>query len=522
MKLISMLATAGKDDAFAVVDGRRRRSRIDLIAATNRYMECMSAAGLVSGSRTLALLEQDVHGLVFLAAASALGIKVLMPYNLAQAAAPEWAELISAARPEFVVTTRDVGERVRGAAQTEQIPLLRLPVDRDDIGVLEVDQALSGEALVARSVLPVEEFLVLFSSGTTGSAKAICVSEDLVCRRIRSVTKQLQFSSVARVFMSGLINNTTGVIFGFGAMMHGSTLVYPPERAPETWPAAVAANRVTHIMLRPAAMRRFIAAALDNGTDLESLNVVAYGAAPLPRQLLERGRALTRSEWLQGYGLSETFGPFCWLDESGHAEGRHRAGVYCVGRPDDTIEVRIEPTAEHPHPRGEILLRSDRIMQGYCDPSVERVKPLDTWFRTGDIGEWAPTGDLLLKGRVQATILNENGHRIHPEEVEAVLATLDDVDEVAVVGLRGPDCVSEKVVAAVHGPLTANSDIHIVNRIRVALTGVLSEELWPELLYPCAHPLPVNVGDKVDRLSVVASLDPALLIPLTSTGADRS
>ncbi|MEG8179023.1 AMP-binding protein [Nocardia terpenica] len=512
MKLVSMLARARATDTFAVLDGPHRRTRRDLLAATARCADRMRAAGLRPGRRVLALLDQDARGLVFLAAASAVGVKVLMPYDLARAAEPEWARLVTLSRPDCIVTTRDVGDAVRAAAHADRIPVLYVGADP-----LGADPA--GESVPAEIAAPVTEFLVLFSSGTTGRAKAICVSEDLVCRRILSVTRALRFGPATRAFMSGLINNTTGVIFGFGALAHGSALIYPPDRRPETWPAVVAETGATHIMLRPAALRRFVDAALAQGADLGSLEVVAYGAAPLPRRLLEQARALTGCAWIQGYGLSETFGPFCWLDETGHAEGRYRAGVYCVGRPDDTVELRLEPTPEHPAPRGEILLRAGRIMQGYYDPGTDRVTPLGGWFRTGDIGEWSPSGDLLLKGRIQATILGDNGHRVHPEEVEAALAGVADVDEVAVVGLRGADGISEKVVAAVRGPLLAHSAAAIRDRVRAGLTGVLSEELWPELLYPCAHPLPVNAGDKVDRRRLAESLDPTLLIPLT--GADR-
>ncbi|MFI5782451.1 class I adenylate-forming enzyme family protein [Nocardia sp. NPDC051570] len=507
MKLVSMLADAGADDAFTVIDGPRRHSRRDLVAATASGAQRLRAAGLGPGRRVLALLDQDWRGLVFLAAASAVGVKVLMPYNLTRAAAPEWARLITAALPECVVTTREVGESVRAALAAEHVPLLDLSATT---GIEGTDPAV----LLRESADPVDEFLVLFSSGTTGPAKAICVSEDLVCRRIHAATAQLRFGPAARAFMSGLINNTTGVIFGFGAMLHGSTLVYPPDRRVETWPAAVAAHAATHIMLRPAAMRRFVDTAVADGTDLGCLEVIAYGAAPLPRRLLEQARARTDCQWVQGYGLSETFGPFCWLDETGHAEGRYRAGVYCVGRPDDTVDIRLESTPEYPYPKGEILIRSDRIMRGYYDPAAGLARPLGEWFPTGDIGEWAPSGDLLLKGRIQAAILSENGHRVHPEETEAALATLDGIDEIAVVGLRESDGVTERVVAAIRGPLLSHSATEIRDRVRAGLLGVLSEELWPDLLSPHPDPLPVNVGDKVDRHRIVECLDPTLLIAL--------
>jgi acyl-CoA synthetase (AMP-forming)/AMP-acid ligase II len=507
----STSAVAGADPgggrARVFADGRAW-SRSELTAWTAHLERTLRAAGLGPGGSVLALLDHDPAGLCFLAAASALGLRVLMPYNLHRAALPEWTAIAAAARPDAVVHLR------ADAAGTEELRALGLPVVRPPAGPPDVPEAGPAVPVVSHPE-PVRDFLVLFSSGTTGAPKAISVSEELVCLRVAAVTERLAFSAHARVLMSGLLNNTTGVIFSFGALLHDAALFFPRGRDLADWPAQVAEHRATHVMLRPIAMKRFVAAAEERGTDLSSLRVVAYGAAAMPRDVLARGRRLMPCAWVQGYGLSETYGPFCWLDEDAHREGRGLRHVYNVGRPDATLEVRLLPVdGGHADGVGEIAVRGAARMQGYCDVATGRVGPPREWMRTGDLGVWSPDGDLLLKGRRAGSLLSADGHRIYPEEVESVLAAVPGVDDAVLVGVAGDGPVP-RPVACVAGPLCARGPDAVREAVTAALTDVLSPEKWPDLLWASPAPFPRSANDKVRRGDVAAAADPASLVPLT-------
>jgi acyl-CoA synthetase (AMP-forming)/AMP-acid ligase II len=356
----------------------------------------------------------------------------------------------------------------------------------------------------------VPNFLVLFTSGTTGAPKAISVSEEVVARRVASVSDRLAFGPDSRVLMSGLLNNTTGVIFSFGALRHGAVSVFPDTRDVTTWPSEVARHGITHVMLRPVAMRRFLETAATSPADLSSLRVVAYGAAAMPRAVLDAGRRLLPCDWVQGYGLSETYGPFCWFDEPGHRADRHRRHTYCVGRPDDTLEVRLEPVEGHPDDgTGEVLVRGPALMEGYLDVGTGALHPPGEWLRTGDLGRWSPEGDLLLKGRLAGSLLSADGHRIYPEEVEAVLADVPGVDDVVLVGAAG-----ERPVACLSGELGRSDDAVVRRAVTEALRAVLSPEKWPDLVSVTSAPFPRSANDKVMRAAVAGGISRARLIEL--------
>ena len=507
-KLVTMLLRPGTapDGPPCLLDGARSYTRRQVGNAVARTVAALRAEGIGTGDRVLALLDHDADGVFFLAAASALGLRVLMPYNLQAAALSEWRNIIASARPDVVVHLKqDAGtvHELRGLGPR----VVRLAPDTPDAG--EADEPLELD-----HPAPVENFLILFTSGTTGAPKAISISEALICRRVVSVTDHLKFSGDARIFMTGLLNNTTGVIFSFGALLHDALLVFPDGRNLADWPAQVAAHRATHVMLRPIAMKRFTDAAEATGADLGSLRVVAYGAASMPRAVLEHGREVMPCDWVQGYGLSETFGPFSWLDEAGHSERRYRDHAYCVGRPDDTLEVRLLPVTGHPEGVGEVALRGDAVMEGYYDVATRRVEPPGEWLRTGDLGQWSPAGDLILKGRINSSLMSANGHRIYPEEVEAVLAELPGVDEVVLIGVAGQGTLEDRPTACFSGPLSREEPAAVRRAVAGRLGQVLSREKWPDLVYASPEPFPKSGNDKVMKGEVAKGIRPEALIQL--------
>lgn len=505
--LLSMLVNGDLAGGVRLIDGDCRYTRAEAVAAVAGHVDRLRRHGVERGQRVLALFDHDLDGVFFLAAASALGLRLLMPYNLRAAALAEWRSIVRSAQPDVVVVLKR--DRTGGDALREiGARVLDLPRDRDAPGVA----ADVADLVRLADAAPVENFLVLFTSGTTGSPKAVSVSEEVVCRRVASVSARLGFDADARVFMSGLLNNTTGVIFSFGALLHDAVLVFPENREIATWPAQVAAHRATHIMLRPVAMKRFVDSA--SSVDLSGLRVVAYGAAAMPRAVLERGRALMPCDWVQGYGLSETYGPFCWLDEAAHRERHSRPGAYRVGRPDDTVEIRIDPIEGHPAGVGEVLVRGGAVMEGYYDVTTDTLDPPGEWLRTGDLGEWSADGDLLLKGRISGSVMSADGHRVYPEEVEAVLAELPGVDEVVLVGAGGPDTLVERPVVCLWGPICRQEPAGIRRAVVDALERALSPEKWPDSVYPASAPFPKSDNDKVMRGRVARRIDHHAVIPL--------
>jgi acyl-CoA synthetase (AMP-forming)/AMP-acid ligase II len=67
------------------------------------------------------------------------------------------------------------------------------------------------------------------------------------------------------------------------------------------------------------------------------------------------------------------------------------------------------------------------------DPERTAAVLRDGWLSTGDLGRIGPDGTLAVLGRVDDLVIS-GGVNVHPDEVEAALATHPGVAEVAVAG----------------------------------------------------------------------------------------
>ncbi|EIV93555.1 class I adenylate-forming enzyme family protein [Frankia sp. QA3] len=510
-KLVSIVLAQGADtESPCMVAGTRVFTRRQVRNEVARCLMDLRSNGLGQGDRVLALLDHGPEAVFFLAAASALGLHLMMPYGLQAAALPEWLSIAENARPDVVIHQKR--DRSGLDVLRDRCPsVVELPFPPGDSPDREVEIDYPA---------PIVNFLVLFTSGTTGRPKAISISEAHICARMASVTRMMGYSPDARIFMTGLMNNTTGVINSFGALLHDATVVFPEDPNPAHWHAQVAAHRATHLALRPVALKQFVAAVATGGHDLSCLRVVSYGGAAVPHAVLEQGRELIPCDWIQGYGLTETYGPFCFLDEAGHTDRRYAKHIYCIGRPDDTLEVRLVPVAGHPDGVGEILVRGAAVMEGYVDVADGTIQPPGEWLRTGDLAEWSPEGDLVLKGRSSGVLLSENGHRIYPEEIEAVLGGMQGVDEVVLVGLPGSRMPHERPVACLCGPIGAQSPDTVRSTVAGELERSLAREKWPDFVYATASPFPRSANGKIMRGEVAKGIDHAAVVELTGDGRD--
>src|SRR3546814_165295 len=109
-----------------------------------------------------------------------------------------------------------------------------------------------------------------------------------------------------------------------------------------------------------------------------------------------------------------------------------------VGTPIDGVEIRVrrvDGSEASPGEAGEVCARGDNVMTGYWNaPEATAATLVDGWLRTGDLGHLDADGFLWLAGR-RSDMIKTGAHRVHPQDVEEVIAELPGVREVAVTGV---------------------------------------------------------------------------------------
>jgi acyl-CoA synthetase (AMP-forming)/AMP-acid ligase II len=170
--------------------------------------------------------------------------------------------------------------------------------------------------------------------------------------------------------------------------------------------------------------------------DLSSLQVVTYGAAPMPEALIARATdALPQVAFVNTFGQTETLGG---ITLSLPDDARHPVHRTSVGKLVPGTQVRVvDPETGAEVPRGEVgelhVLSAQNVVDG--------------WLRTGDLVRIDTDDYLYPAGRLSDTI-NRGGEKFGPVEVETVLREHPRVRDVAVAGVPDPE-LNERVGALV-------------------------------------------------------------------------
>jgi long-chain acyl-CoA synthetase len=172
------------------------------------------------------------------------------------------------------------------------------------------------------------------------------------------------------------------------------------------------------------------------GPNLEAL---ICGSAPLATET-QQFFLMLGIPVLQAYGLTETTG-VCTVDDP-------RAPVEpgFVGPPIAGIEMKLGENEE-------VLVRGPNVFPGYWNRPEETAQVLrDGWFYTGDQGEVNTRGNWRIIGRLKNLIILNSGHNIAPEPIEEhLLAMLPAAQHIVLVG-NGRGYLTALVTGAVDEP----------------------------------------------------------------------
>ena len=377
------------------------------------------------GSCTWAELAQQVEELhATLERVGVLpGQRVLIPSRPPAAAARAvWAVLARGAHAVPIDPALPSAEARRRATAVGA----RFVLDVDGLRPLEPAAAPSSHG----SHLPDAAALLVFTSGTTGSARAVVLSLPALVASADGVVAGADLRA-GDVWLDPLPLSHVG---GLGVLFRGARVGAETRLVDAFDPAAVArllaGGAVSHASFVARMVDRLLPFLESENLRASRLRCALVGGGRTDPELLRRARARGLPA-VSTYGLSEA-GSTVTLQrptETVGAEGD--AGWPVPGR-----LLRIGPD-------DEVQVGGPSLMTGYDDGP-----PLDGWLPTGDRGRLLADGRLMVLDR-RSDLVVTGGENVSPTEVEGLLRGVPDLLEVCVLGLPHPSWGQELIAVAV-------------------------------------------------------------------------
>jgi acyl-CoA synthetase (AMP-forming)/AMP-acid ligase II len=504
-------------DQEIMVFGDRRQTYQETMTRVQRLAGALAALGISKGERVAVLDTNSSHYVEAYFATSLLGA-IFVPLNCrARAEELEYMATTAGARMLMVgdrygpLVSR-IRERLRGVTH-----YVAMESPQPEMVLFEALIAEASGAAGAAEVDDEDVNILMYTSGTTGRPKGVMLTYNDFVAYVCGHTDLADGTPRGSALLCVPLYHIAGVTSMMTSLFTGRRLVILRQFAPAAWLDTVQRERITHAFLVPTMLKRIIEHPDFDRCACSSLEILAYGAAPMPVPVIRRALEMFPPTvgFISAFGQTETTATVTMLLPEDHRLGgappemeRKLQRLSSIGRPLPDVEVRVVDAAGAEVTRGEIgeiAVRTPRLMKGYVSPGDATAQTIvNGWLHTRDMGWMDDDGYLYLAGRKDDLIIR-GGENISPAEVEAVLHTHPAIDEAAIIGV--PDVEWGEQVMAIVVPragstLTAEEVIdwcyqrlasfkkpelvHFVRELpRNPLGKVLRQELRQQVVKPC-------------------------------------
>ena len=284
--------------------------------------------------------------------------------------------------------------------------------------------------------------LIVFTSGTTGSPKAVVLTMGNLLASAVSSGFRLGINADDRWLVTLGLYHVGGLAPLFRSVLYGTALVLRSSFDPGPTADDLRRYDVTIVSLVPT----MLSAMLDRrGTLSDSVRAVLLGGAPTTTSLVERCRNYS-SPVYPTYGMTETASQIATAAPKTAFSQPESVGRPLLWTSLTLIDDSGEPVA--PGESGEIVVDGPTVTPGYYNNATATEAAFCEYgLRTGDVGSFTDEGSLVVHNRLDDRILT-GGENVDPGEISDVLRSHPAVDDAAVVGLAD-ETWGERVAALV-------------------------------------------------------------------------
>ena len=440
----------------------------------NRLANALTELGIVKGDRIGMLTVNCNQYIEAYFAAAKLGA-IFVPLNF-RAKAEELSYMIANAQIKVLIVGNRYVEMVDGMLPELTSIEHCITLEEGTDGKLDYENLLVCASMdeVSCEIGDDDITILMYTAGTTGRPKGVPQTHNgfasYVLENVEPANPEIEEKNILTV----PLYHIAGIQAMLAAVYGGRTLVLMRQFEVKEWMQTVQDQQATRAMLVPTMLKWVIDDPDFTNYNLTSLQVITYGAAPMPVEVIKK--AIQEMPWVRfinAFGQTETASTITALGPEDHVLEGSEAEIEIkitrlassIGKPLSDVEVKIVDDKGNSLPVtevGEILARGPRIMQGYWNDEQKTSQVLtdDGWLRTGDKGWMDQDGYVYLAGRGDDMIIR-GGENISPEEVENVLYAYPKIEEAAVIGVPDSDWGQQPraVVVLKNGQQASEDDI---------------------------------------------------------------
>ncbi len=344
------------------------------------------------------------------------------------------------------------------------------------------------------SLLPDNTGKITFTSGSTGSPKGVCLSNQQLLMQANALVNAIDLNSPRHLCLlplSTLLENVGGM---YAPMLGGGEIIIPRLNEigftgsstlnPKTLIQTISRYLPDSIILTPQLLVVLVSAAQSGWQPPKSLKFVAVGGGKVSPSLLQQAKLVGIPAY-EGYGLSEGASV---VSLNTHA---HQKSDRC-GRALPHLNIEID--------KGEIVV-SGNVMLGYLnEPESWGMQRL----YTGDLGEIDADGYLQINGRKKNLLISSFGRNINPEWVESEFLAQPEISEFVVFGDDKPYCVA--LLTATHQDQNAETVQSSIDKTNSQLPDYAQIKKWSYFPQPLQNQTALlTSNDRPKRTAIIAT-----------------
>ncbi|MCO5070811.1 MAG: long-chain fatty acid--CoA ligase [Rhizobiaceae bacterium] len=360
-------------------------------------------------------------------------------------AVPEMVHIVNDSAPRVLIFEREYAAHVNAMRpqldSVDHFVCLDGPDTSDVAGMLVYEELLAGGDVSGTTFRPRPDDVafLIYTSGTTGRPKGVMLTQGGQVAAAEILGSDQRNSPADRLLIMMPLFHIGAKIIQLAQHWRAGMVVVQKGFDARAILSCIEDERITVTHMAPTMIQTLLEHPEISQTDLSSLRMIVYAAAPMPIPVLKKGLKLLGPVFQQQFGQTEGIGTTL-LAHQHRPDGtdRDREILGSVGQVSPRVSIRIVDDNDCDLPVGEvgeILLTSPGAMKGYWNNSVATIETLrDGWVHTGDMGRLDREGYLYLADRKKDMIIS-GGENVYSREVEEAVVTHESVSEVAVIGV---------------------------------------------------------------------------------------